>query len=316
MHLHRQIKMDARRAMTNNWGKALAIVFLMISVYLLFAIVETLVSMLLGIQGAFGYEALLSLFADLPDTSIMVVALTGVMSVGSFLVMIPLNLGITRWYYHLTDCQSEDILSIFFCFSTKKMFLRSLWLRILVVVRMALWAVVLYLLPCGLGVVGYWLMQRSSTKLETLTVVLCFLGAVVLFTIATIFFFIILNGYTLTKYYILDGKTTARQSIKQSLKAMKGFKTDLFLFYLSFFFWVLSCVAVVPLLYVVPYFSTSKALFARYLMERAEYRKGQEQSTQEYHEPLGHNTEQEKAQMNVRSTQTYTPPDLRTESSF
>ena len=69
------------------------------------------------------------------------------MSIGSFLLMVPLNLGIMRWYHSLSDGVSEDIMGIFSCFANRKMFFRSLWLSLNTGVRIALTAVLYLFLP-------------------------------------------------------------------------------------------------------------------------------------------------------------------------
>ena len=128
MTLRKQVKYNAKRCLCNNWGKAISIVMLNTAVYLLFAIIEMMIAqlgdstILMSVSGAHTLSFILSLL----------------MSIGSFLLMVPLNLGIMRWYHSLSDGVSEDIMGIFSCFANRKMFFRSLWLSLNTGVRIAL----------------------------------------------------------------------------------------------------------------------------------------------------------------------------------
>lgn len=47
MKLRKQIKLNAKRCLCNNWGKAVSIVLLTSAIYLLFVIIEMLANLLL-----------------------------------------------------------------------------------------------------------------------------------------------------------------------------------------------------------------------------------------------------------------------------
>lgn len=59
------------------------------------------------------------------------------------------------------------------------------------------------------------------------------------------------------------------QAIKLSKKIVKGHRSELFALDLSFIPWYLLCIAVFPLIYVVPYVSTTKALYYENFKNRA-----------------------------------------------
>ena len=139
MTLRKQVKYNAKRCLCNNWGKAISIVLLNTAVYLLFAIIEMMIAQLLELP--IGDSTILMSVSGAHTLSFI---LSLLMSIGSFLLMVPLNLGIMRWYHSLSDGVSEDIMGIFSCFANRKMFFRSLWLSLNTGVRIALTAV-LYL---------------------------------------------------------------------------------------------------------------------------------------------------------------------------
>ena len=98
MTLRKQIKYNAKRCLCNNWGKAMAIVLLSCAIYLLFIIIEMIANMLLKVPVGNA-----SLIQGVSDTLLLSFGLSIVMSTGSFILLIPLELGITSWYYSLPD---------------------------------------------------------------------------------------------------------------------------------------------------------------------------------------------------------------------
>ncbi len=85
--------------------------------------------------------------------------------------------------------------------------------------------------------------------------------------------------YNAAPYYIcLNRAITPKEAIKKSIYFTDGYLREGVLLESSFFGWFLSCVAVVPIVYVLPYFKISKALFVveslsfrAYLQEKAKY---------------------------------------------
>ena len=161
MTLRKQVKYNAKRCLCNNWGKAISIVLLNTAVYLLFAIIEMMIAQLLELP--IGDSTILMSVSGAHTLSFI---LSLLMSIGSFLLMVPLNLGIMRWYYSLSDGVSEDIMGIFSCFANRKMFFRSLWLSLNTGVRIALTAVLYLFLPTvGFALSSFLLSSHLSEAL-------------------------------------------------------------------------------------------------------------------------------------------------------
>lgn len=266
MSLRKEIKNNAKRCLYTNWGKAISIVLLGTAIYLLFSITEVLAAMLMGIApyedvGFLGYA-----LDNVPNVSIMSMALTAAISMGTFLVITPLNLGITGWYWKLSDGESEDILNIFHCFANGRMFCRSLWLNINIALRCLLWAVLLFSVPVAVIVYCAFFVPPSLPSV---------LGGIfgwILAAAATAGLALTVGRYFLARYCLLDGETKVRAAIKKSVHATKGARDEILIFHLSYTGWFLLGLLVIPWLYVKPYYDTSCVLYARYLLERAERR--------------------------------------------
>lgn len=195
MTLRKQVKYNAKRCLCNNWGKAISIVLLNTAVYLLFAIIEMMIAQLLELP--IGDSTILMSVSGAHTLSFI---LSLLMSIGSFLLMVPLNLGIMRWYHSLSDGVSEDIMGIFSCFANRKMFFRSLWLSLNTGVRIALTAVLYLFLPTVGFVLSSFLL--SSHLSEAL-----FLGSLSLVFSAVLF--LLMGGFFLMRIqrYFLPNTT-------------------------------------------------------------------------------------------------------------
>ena len=263
MTLRKQIKYNAKRCLCNNWGKAMAIVLLSCAIYLLFIIIEMIANMLLKVP-----VGTASLIQGVSDTWLLSFGLSVVMSIGSFILLIPLELGITLWYYSLSDGNSEDILNIFCCFANRRMFFRSLWLAINVGVRVLLSSVLYLIVPTAGLVLGGQILRYGTFSGAAFVGSLALVLSGALFILMLLFLLIRVQKYFLAKYYLLDGKTTVGKAIRASIHATRGLHDEIFVFQLSFIGWWISSVLILPMLYSSAYYSMSAMLYARFLIEQ------------------------------------------------
>ena len=69
-------------------------------------------------------------------------------------------------------------------------------------------------------------------------------------------------SYSMCTYIYVDGRHTEPMEVINASKSMTyGYKWDLFVFYLSFLGWMLLCLFIIPIIYVIPYFEVSKAIY-------------------------------------------------------
>lgn len=271
MNLRKQIKYNGKRCLYNNWGKAVAIVLLMMSVALLFTVVELIISLVFGTPQFVDYGNDGYWLNNLPNTSLLSIVLTAIMSLGAFLVTAPLNLGITRWYYELSEGESPEILSIFNCFSSRQYF-RALSLQIHTLGRMLIWALIYFALPAALLAASIWAMNYGPYYMNA---DMCYvIGSMGTFFagLAGLFFGVLyavnMQKYFLARYYVANEQLGVWEALKKSRHASKGRRGEIMLFKLSFLPWFISCLLVLPSLYVVPYYKISSMLYARVLMEQ------------------------------------------------
>ena len=86
-----------------------------------------------------------------------------------------------------------------------------------------------------------------------------FVSSVILFIIGLIFFYVTLKRYAMCSYIILKKKEkNPLKVIEESITLMEGLSINYSLCCVSFVGWVLSCFAIVPIVYVLPYKILSK----------------------------------------------------------
>lgn len=253
------LKSNAKRAMRGNWGKAIGILFLLIAVKGMFAVLQAVLDIFYG-------APLDNIPADVDITQFMTtltpyLAFMGLLYFLSWLVY-PIRIGVKGWYTRLVYERETPIGAIFSFFESGRLYARSLWFSINLGIRTAFWGILIFLVPAAAaGCVSFVSEQSSLFALLTLM-------TVIISIIMSVVFCIVICRYFLAPYLLsIDESLTANQAIKKSIAYTKGFRMDIFLFYLSFFGWFLLSVFVLPLLYVLPYFETSTAMLARYIVE-------------------------------------------------
>ena len=118
-----------------------------------------------------------------------------------------------------------------------------------------------FLLPC---IVCYGLTFYLYANGNLLPVVFYIMlaGASVLLSFCIFMWRIAFFRYNAAPYYFcLNRELSAKNAIKKSINFTDGFLRESVILESSFFGWFLSCGFVVPLVYVIPYFKISKALF-------------------------------------------------------
>ena len=131
-------------------------------------------------------------------------------------------------------------------------FLRVLWMNILIGIFAFLWGLVA-LIPLSLLIVMAVMFRQLSVFLIGLVYVLAIAVSI-----------IVRLRYRLAAYFLLDDPScTAREAIRRSKKAMKGWKMELFILDLSFIGWELlgSITMGILFVWVLPYLHTTMANF-------------------------------------------------------
>lgn len=118
-----------------------------------------------------------------------------------------------------------------------------------------------FLLPCAVSY-GLAFYLYSSGNLLPIVFYIMLAGSSLLFSFCIFMWRVAFFRYNAAPYYVcLNRDISTKAAIKKSIKFTDDFLRESVLLESSFFGWFLSCGFVFPLVYVVPYFKISKALF-------------------------------------------------------
>lgn len=120
---------------------------------------------------------------------------------------------------------------------------------------------VYYLFPCAVcyGITFY---LYSMGNILPVVFYVLISGSSLLLSFCVFMWRVTFSRYNAAPYYVcLNRDITSKEAIIKSIKFTDGVLRETVLLESSFFPWFLSCGAIVPVVYVIPYFKISKALF-------------------------------------------------------
>lgn len=282
MSLFATLKSNAKLALRGSWGKAILLLLISLGASMLLSIVQGMVINIfvepthIDPAMAMRYGVDEFFFQQYLQTSLVELVILSVFSILSILLMAPLGLGVTHWYYALVHGRSAGVSEVFRFFESGRSYRRSLWYQINLSVRAFLWALALYLIPSGLMGACVAIVSIGEEAGRSLLAVasMGLLLSAALLLLASLFYGALLNKYALTGYLLCeDDNLSVKDAIRLSIQYSKGYRFSLLWFGLSFIGWFFLCVPTFFLLglYVFPYVNTAMAMYARYIIEKGRW---------------------------------------------
>lgn len=281
MSLFSMLKRNTRLALRGCWGRAILASAVVLGASVALSMVQ---GVLLDIFAppvsidpvlALRYGFSEYFFEQFAQTSVVEWAILAAFALVELLLLVPLTLGVTRWNYLLVQAKDPALSEIFYFFETPGRFGRSIWLHINLLIRCLFWALLLLLLPMGIlgASVGVIRMGEEAAGRTLASVASVGVALGVLVMLLALFLFGALISRYLPASYLLceDGDVSVRKALRESVRFSRGYRFSLLWYQLSFIGWGLLCVFVFPMLYVVPYFNASVAMYARYIIERGRF---------------------------------------------
>lgn len=268
----KQIKREALKHLRdNNWGKAIAITIALLCVPIIHSLCNEFAAYLFHVNLTRLPSSWLDLFEWMLDrVSNWPYFLFWIVSALLFWALTaPLSLGAIRWHLHASQGRSPAIEELFYYFSSRSLFVRSLSCSFQLFLRTALWGLVCFapgiILTTVCSILGN-VANSGIQQIPTWAVVgvslssLLFLGGWVLFI------------FLMLRYFAAQTAVAALESkpvhtcIKLSILRMKKRKGSAFVLMLSFLGWALLCFFVIPALFVIPYFRMSRVTCAKWIL--------------------------------------------------
>ena len=133
----------------------------------------------------------------------------------------------------------------------------------------------LYILPCAVCT-SFLLMSLSQGAMERNVLYSWITGSVVLLFLGLFFLFVTVQRYSLWEYYLCREDGGVISSLYKSLEKTEGRCVKIALFRISMLGWILSCVLIVPAVFVLPYYRVSVMLFSLDISEKEQEKKREE----------------------------------------
>lgn len=264
MELHRIIKHDSRSLLKNCWGRSAAAAIIVFVVYLLLIISESLFMFVFSDEETASF----SLF-DIGNISVPILVITSFSAVVAAIVFPALAVGFKKMHLSFVNDGDTDVASLFDVFSSFKFVIRSIVFFAMLIFRY-LFFVLLAVLPGGVLIFAAKMYIVPETKNTSVLQICAYCIGIIVTLLCLSLLIIYAQRWFTAVYYLSEGKNPS-EAFKLSVRATKSFNIQIIRFKLSFVFWALLSVLFFPMLWSLPYYSVSEALYAKYLMERYEH---------------------------------------------
>lgn len=263
MELHRIIKSDARRALRRYWAKSAVAALTVFSAYLAVILAESVLMFVFSDES----DATLN-FLNIGNTNIEALVINGIVAFAFVLLMPALIIGYERLHLSFAEGRETAVATLFDCFASPREYFNAIGLTACLCVR-GIFVTLLAAAPGGgLIYAAYRFIEPQNRTVYMLKLcAYCVGGILMLLCLALALIF--MQRWFAAPYYLASGKGFL-ESFSLSVKATKGLCPQIIRFKISFFGWALLSGLILPMLWTLPYYSTAKAIYAKYLMQRLE----------------------------------------------
>ncbi len=139
-------------------------------------------------------------------------------------------------------------------------FIKSLTFYPLLFCLKALWFAVFEAIPVSCAIMLYlYLSEKSLSAKAAATFLIC----IAVIAVAGLgFYFVIIQRYSKAAFYLVCYEDfSALDAIEESVRKTRGHLCEILFFKLGFLPWFLLCIGIVPMLFVIPYYKQSLALY-------------------------------------------------------
>ena len=264
MGIIKTAKKNALLSLRGKWGITIAITLLLQVVTALFAILRELFLTVFDVKsGVLSFEYFNKSWTNFT----LMLVITLLIMLFTFLVQTPISLGAMRWFYKNAGGKTAGFYSVFSYMQTTGGYAKAIWFWFNLYVRLFAYGC-LFLLPGTIiGLVGLWGLYINGWA-GPLDIVLVFTG-IILFVIGFIGYYLVTLRYFLAPYYFFDNPDIkVRDIIKVTVQFSKTKTTELVKLTLSFIGWELLNLLVFPILFTLPYKHSTYAIVARVYIEQ------------------------------------------------
>lgn len=246
---NRAVKITAKTALKNNMLRSI----FSVSIIIFSVFICTYLSYLVGIIFGGIVSALFSIAFTL-------------------LIIIPLCLGVLRFFWRILFSVEDNPVSSFYYFSSKKLYFKSLSFILILLLKVIPPAIIL-----AIPVFGVWLVSKGSIfELANMSIPLWTANLSYIFIFLRSLAVILLILYMIKYYmaplfFVADENMDSAECFHMSTVISKKTSLDFSFLLISFWGWILLSMLIIPLIFTLPYMITSFAVHFRFAV--AEYNK-------------------------------------------
>lgn len=257
----KEIKKSALQRLSENSGQGIAVCVIIISVMLVFALLNQLFyevfdyfGILITYRGLFKYH----------DTYVLMCALC---RVAQYILTVPAIVGAMWWFIHCVRGEQNPVSSILVAYSNRRMFFKTVWLKFNIHLRkLGITAI------AALSIYAQYRVVADAFKGggNNLVAVLLLFGMITLAVCMAAYWAVFTLRYTLVDYiFTLNPDLSVREIAEYSKEGMKNHMGDILRLIVSFIPQFLLCLLIFPVIFVVPYFFMARAELSNRIIEES-----------------------------------------------
>ncbi len=286
----KSIKKAAKSQLAQNWSKAYAAMALILMASLCIFLAEQLSNSLLTGYGIIK-ESVLSedsfgSIADLAQGIVNTVRTKDFMYsllialffiVLRFIIISPLQIGETKWYYSVGKGSRTYLSKLFFYYHSNEGYMCLLMFKIGQVARQIFYGIISFLAAIAalsLSIYQFTIYSYSGLQADMKKAVLYLVVAVFLALLGVVLYMLLMLKYFLAEYLFAakndfdGGIRRISACFRLSKEYMTGQSGRVISLAISFIPAILSCVLIIPILYVYPHIRTAFAILARDIIKQ------------------------------------------------
>lgn len=259
MSPEKKIRTQARNTLArNNWATAVAVILVIFSAFMVLVYLLTSLDLLCeALFNEFELQQIIDVEAYTQGYFLNALILPGIV------LLIPLVMGALRLFYLMTKNNEIEFSELFYYKGTK--YFRSLGVFFGVGVR-CLWQAAVSFLP---SYIGYVLLTDATAEKDKLAFFdnLCYFIVYALIFGGILLFARLSVKYFLSFFLYFENENLGiRELCTLSKTYMERFKDSVMKLILSLFPWILSCILIIPCLFVLPYALTCLSTSAKWII--------------------------------------------------
>lgn len=232
------IKTLSKKNLKNNFLKALTVSAVVLFVFFINYNIASLLSLVFG-----------DIFSNV------------IFGVGCFLTFSPVLLGAIRYFWRMACAVTDNPISVFYYFSSKQLYKKSLSLAFSILVR-ALISYIIFIIPAfAFDVIsGTKIYELLGVPIPIWSVNLSYFSFFLKFIAVVATLLSVLKFYLAPMLIVADENMVVAEAMHLSTVISKKSMLDFIFFVFAFLGWILLSVLIIPLFFVLPYFLVSYLL--------------------------------------------------------